>query len=169
MTETTRSVAEIEKEVAHQKALGDRPSILDYLSRMIDLYQELEAALEAEIEALNERKLSVAETARHLRVVKMFTEGGSKTEKINFNLPFNSSMSTRECIEIVLKEVGNWMSTNELAERVSVGGKPLGSQPLSTVTNAMKNDLDTLFVRKKDGRKYLYTLKELVNEEGELV
>jgi len=168
MKESARSVNEIEKEIARRKALEDQPSVLGYLSSMIDLYEELEAALEAEIEALSERKSSVAETARHLRVVKMLTEGGSKTEKIDFNMPFNPSMSTRECIEIVLKEVGDWMSTNELAERISAGGKPLGPQPLSTVTNAMKNNLGTLFVRKKDGRKYLYTLKELVNEGGEL-
>jgi len=164
----TRTVESIQAEIDALTARSKKLAAMDYLSAMIPLYEELENALAARIAEIQTEMSAAAETAKHLRVVKFLSEGGLPEGVIQREFMFDPSMKTRDCVIEVLRRTGEWMSTEDLARYISAAGKPLGEQAMSTVGNAMKDYLDTVFVRKKDGRKYLYALKELVNEEGEI-
>ena len=163
-------ITELRERIETVKGKSLTAPAMAYLSELLPLYEELENVLRDRIAEIESEVGAISETAKHLRVVRMLSEGQVAEHNVEQGLMFSPLMSTRDCAIEVLRKRGEWMGTKELAKMISAGGKPLGNQPLSAVSNAMKNELDTVFVRKKPakGRGFLYTLKELVDEDGEL-
>lgn len=156
---------QVEECISQLMESGQATHAVQYLRQLIESYEARKQALLSEIERLKLRHDSTEDTLRSLRVVLTLTEGGQAKASNEFA---DTALNTWECAVRVLERREDWLTADEIAAAIERAGKPLGDQRAATVTNALRRHLNKVFVRKKDGRKYLYGLKKWEDSNAQL-